>query len=246
MVARTQFRTPLSVVLTGAVVGLGFQIVENFVYATNAAVAATSDDQLTPVLSTFLVRGLLCGLWSHSVYTAVSAYGLAVFLFDRKAALAKRVGIAALFFALAWLLHATWNSPILSSIQAQGLGGAILYFFIKGILVLVVGIWLWRMAFREQATYLEGLAEHYVSDPALIAPDERPALACLGTRRAERKALRKRAGRAAARQLRALQRAQLRLLTTVGRWGPGNRTTAHERRVRKARRRLEALLAKEA
>ena len=112
--------------------------------------------------------------------------------------------------------------------------------------MLVVGIWIWRMALREQATYLEGLAEYYVSDPALIAPDERPALACLGTRRAERKALRKRAGRAAARQLRALQRAQLRLLTTVGRWGPGNRTTAHERRVRKARRRLEALLAKEA
>ncbi|ONI49885.1 MULTISPECIES: PrsW family glutamic-type intramembrane protease [unclassified Streptomyces] len=38
MIARTQFRTILSVVVLGAMIGLGFQIVEDLLYSVNTAI----------------------------------------------------------------------------------------------------------------------------------------------------------------------------------------------------------------
>ncbi len=112
LVARTQFLTPLAIVVTGAMVGLGFQIVEDFVYSINAAAGASDDDQVGPVLSMLVVRGFLCGLWSHAVYTAVASFGLAQFLLRTDLSFAARLGRAVLFFALGWTLHAAWNSPL--------------------------------------------------------------------------------------------------------------------------------------
>jgi protease PrsW len=243
LVARTQFLTPLSVVVTGAMVGLGFQIVENVVYSTNAAIAAVNDDQVTPVLSTLLVRGFLCGLWSHSVYSAIAGFGVAQFMFRRHETLALRVGRFLMFFALAWGLHATWNSPLLSPIQSMGGFGPVLYIVAKGLPVLLIGVWIWRMALAQQSDYLAQVARHFVPEPSLIAPEERASLSDLGNRRALRRSLAESHGRPAARALHALQRAQLRLLVACARHGRGLFTASAEASVLRARRRLEARLA---
>lgn len=238
LVARTQFLTPLSVVATGAMVGLGFQIVENMVYSTNAAVAAINDDQVSPVMSTVLVRGFLCGLWSHAVYSAVAAYGVAQFMFRRHQPLAWRIGWFLAFYSLAWGLHAAWNSPLLAPIQAMAPFGPLLFIFAKGLPVLLVGIWIWRMALAQQSAYLEQVARHFVTDPVLIGSEERVSLVGLGSRRARRQSVRKAHGRAAARALHELQRAQLRLLVACARHGRGVATAGEEARVLKARARL--------
>jgi RsiW-degrading membrane proteinase PrsW (M82 family) len=244
LVARTQFLTPLSVVATGAMVGLGFQIVENMVYSTNAALSAINDDQLSPVLSTVLMRGFLCGLWSHSVYSAIAAYGVAQFMFRRHQPMAVRVGWFVAFFALAWALHATWNSPLLSPIQSVGgIFGPLLYIFAKGLPVLLFGVWIWRMALAQQSTYLEQVARHFVPEPVLVSAEERTTLTGLGSRRAHRKALAKSHGRSAARALHSLQQAQLALLLACARHGRGPGTYEAERAVIKARSRLDGRIA---
>ncbi len=243
LVARTQFLSPLSVVATGAMVGLGFQIVENVVYSTNAAVSAVNDDQLGPVVSTLVTRGLLCGLWSHSIYSAIAGFGVAQFLFRRHETLAMRTGWFLLYFGLAWLLHATWNSPLLSPIQHVGAFGPLLYIVAKGLPVLLVGIWVWRMALASQSNYLELVARHFVPEPALVEARERAPLSGLGSRREQRKSVAKAHGRPAARALHALQRAQLRLLVACARHGRGLSTAGAEAAVLKARSRLEARLA---
>jgi RsiW-degrading membrane proteinase PrsW (M82 family) len=244
LVARTQFLSPLSVVVTGAMVGLGFQIVENMVYSTNAAMSAVNDDQISPVLGTLLTRGFLCGLWSHSVYSAIAGFGVAQFMFRRHETLAMRTGWFLLYFGLAWSLHAIWNSPLLSPIQSVGgLFGPILYIVAKGLPVLLVGIWIWRMALASQSNYLELVARHFVPEPALVDPQERASLSGLGSRRERRKAMAKSHGRPAARALHALQRAQLRLLVACARHGRGLSTASAEDAVRKARAKLEARVA---
>jgi protease PrsW len=240
LVARTQFLTTLSVVVTGAMVGLGFQIVENVVYSTNAVVAATSDNQVAPVISTLVMRGFLCGLWSHSVYSAVAGYGVAQFMFRRHEPVAIRAARFLMFFGLAWGLHAAWNSPLLSGVQSVGSAlGPLLYIFAKGLPVLLVGLWIWRMALAQQSDYLGQVARHFVPEPGLIAPEERDTLSGLGSRRAARHSLAKSHGRPAARALHALQRAQLRLLVACARHGRGLYTGGAEASVLRARGRLE-------
>lgn len=240
LVARTQFLSPLSVVVTGAMVGLGFQIVENIVYSTNAAASAVNDDQVGPVLATLMTRGFLCGLWSHSVYSAIAGFGVAQFMFRRHEPMAMRIGRFLLFFGLAWSLHAIWNSPLLSPILSVGAFGPLLYIFAKGFPVLLVGVWIWRMALASQSNYLDLVARHFVPEPALVDPQERASLSGLGSRRERRKAMAKAHGRPAARALHALQRAQLRLLLACARHGRGLRTAGAEADVLSARRKLEA------
>jgi RsiW-degrading membrane proteinase PrsW (M82 family) len=243
LVARTQFLTPLSVVATGAMVGLGFQIVENVVYSTHAAAAAVNDDQLSPVLSTLLVRGFMCGLWSHAVYSAIAAYGVAEFMFRRHQPLAVRVGWFLAYFALAWGLHAAWNSPLLSPILSMGTGGAALFMVAKGLPVLLAGIWIWRMALRQQSVYLEQVARQFVPEPALITADERSSLIGLGSRRDQRKATAKTHGWRAAHALHELQRRQLRLLLACMRFGRGPATVVAEAQVADARAALAGRIA---
>jgi hypothetical protein len=119
----------------------------------------------------------------------------------------------------------------------------LLYIVAKGLPVLLIGIWIWRMALAQQSDYLAQVARHFVHEPSLIAPEERDSLSGLGSRRAARRTLAKSHGRPAARALHALQRAQLRLLVACARHGRGLFTAGAEASVLRARRRLEARTA---
>lgn len=238
LVARTRFLTPLSVVMAGAMTGLGFQVVEDFVYSVNASASAASDDPLSPVFDMVLVRGLLCGLWSHAVYTSVTSYGLALYLFRRDRSRLQRIGMAAGFYALGWLLHAAWNSPLLEGLALKGPAGVLALVILKGVPVLAVGVWVWRMALRDQTSYLTALAQTFVQDPDLISADEQPQLASLASRHAALKVMGRAHGRKARRALARLHRAQLSLLLAWGRWGPGPKVQARAARIRRARARL--------
>ncbi len=73
LVARNQFRTLLSVVATGAVVGLGFQVVEDLSYSINTAIAFPIDNGLVPVALMLGTRGIVSGIWSHAMHTSIAA-----------------------------------------------------------------------------------------------------------------------------------------------------------------------------
>lgn len=113
-------RGPVDGFVIGSLVGLGFEVTENFVYSMNAIVQAGGTGGLTPVVQTTVVRLVLTGLGSHWAMSAVA--GTAVGLL---AAVAWRPGrrramAAALLVVLAMALHWLLDSPLF-----DGIGGVV-------------------------------------------------------------------------------------------------------------------------
>jgi RsiW-degrading membrane proteinase PrsW (M82 family) len=236
LVARNQFRTILSVMALGAVTGLGFQVVEDLSYTINGAVNYWSTDQIAPVINMLVVRGVICGLWSHTAYTAVASFGIGYFVARPHAPLAQRLLVAAGALLLAWGMHFFWNSPLLSATLAHG-PLIIAYFPLKGAPVIISLLLFWRVAQREENRHLAALAEQFVAED-LISADERPGLVSAGERRLLRKALRQSRGRSAARALARLQKAQLQLVRLHGEGAAASAIKSQAALVRDMRQRL--------
>ncbi|SNT57913.1 Membrane proteinase PrsW, cleaves anti-sigma factor RsiW, M82 family [Asanoa hainanensis] len=155
LLARRQINSVLDGVVYGAFVGLGFQEIENITYSLNA-VAAAGDDSVAAVLQVFLVRGLLAGLWSHTVYSAIAGAGVAYAVLHRERSWFNRIGVALGALALAWLMHFLWNSPAAASLtDYAGSYGTLLVLLIKGLLIL--GTFLVLLHFFRKDEY-EGVA----------------------------------------------------------------------------------------
>lgn len=147
LIAPGRFRTISSIMALGAVVGLGFQVVENYSYTINSAINHPNTDQLEPVFEMLLVRGLFCGPWSHAAYTAIATFGVGYFVTKRNMPLTKRLIVALAFFLLAWSFHALWNSPFIASMLEGNF--VLLALPIKGVPILLATLFLWRVARRD-------------------------------------------------------------------------------------------------
>lgn len=234
LVARTQFRTILSVVITGAMVGLGFQVREDLTYSLNNAISFPMDNEVVPVAITFGIRGIVSGIWSHAMFTSIAAFGIGYFLTRRHKPFAQRLGVAVGAFVIALALHFFWNSPTFDTL---GFAGQVI---IHAIPVAVIGYLIWMLAGRDEGTYLGALADCFVADE-LITREERDGLRSLRFRRRARKQVKKAHGRNATRALRTLQREQLRLVMDHGRGVTGSRLADQDYAVRRARAQLETL-----
>ncbi|MEU4237969.1 PrsW family intramembrane metalloprotease [Actinoplanes sp. NPDC026619] len=235
LIARTQFRTILSVVSVGALVGLGFQVIEDFSYTLNVGLAYPGPDQIGPVWQMLLVRGVLSGIWSHAMFTSIAAFGVGYFVSRPRKPFGLRLGVAVGSFVLAWAFHFFWNSPILAPTN-------IFTIPMRGVPLVLLGALLWWLAGREEAGNLVAIADHYVGHD-LISVDEQRALASLHYRRELRRQARKQHGRKAARLYRELQRKQLRLVMHYGETGPGPRADQDALEVRILRDRYDTIVA---
>ncbi|MBO9513175.1 MAG: PrsW family intramembrane metalloprotease [Variovorax sp.] len=241
LTARNQFRTELSVLIVGAMTGLGFQVVENLNYTLRSAMNFPSESQVLPVLGDLLTRGLLSGLWTHAAFTAVASYGLALFLFRRDRTRAQRVGMAVLCFALAWAMHFVWNSPWMEDWFSDDLAGLALLLLAKGLPVLLAVALIWRAATLETGAYLHATAASLVPERDLLRDDEWLRLGSPLARWRVRRDVGRAYGRRARRLKARLQRHQLRLVLKAGMFGRGPRTARHERAIRRLRARLDAI-----
>jgi RsiW-degrading membrane proteinase PrsW (M82 family) len=147
LIAPGRFRTISSVMALGALVGLGFQVVEDYFYTVNGALSHPSANQVEPVVQNLIVRGVLCGIWSHAAYSAVAAFGVGYYVAHAEATHSRRLLVAAGSLAAAWAMHSFWNSPLLASLM--GGGWFFLYLPLKGLPVLLSAILLWRVARKE-------------------------------------------------------------------------------------------------
>jgi len=96
-------RTAREGALLGALIGLGFELVENQHYLTLAAVQAGT----AGVVRGVWVRGILGGL-KHAVFTAITGAGLG---WAREAtAMRARLFVPLMAFAAAVVQHAVWNT----------------------------------------------------------------------------------------------------------------------------------------
>lgn len=238
LIARTQINSVLDGVVYGALVGLGFQIVEDVVYALGAVALAGQGDQTQPVVATFLLRGFLSGVWSHTLFSALAGAGVGYLVVRTEAGWPRRIGVALLALLGAEVSHALWNSPILTG--GLGHGGLALpaAIVLKGLPPLVLILLLVRVAADREAAYYVGQLSR-LDDPDLVTPGERAVLGSASRRAAAR--------RPARGVIRDLQRAQAMLAVELSRTPVtvDPRTDAAVRRraadVRVHRRRLAAL-----
>jgi RsiW-degrading membrane proteinase PrsW (M82 family) len=239
LIARRSFTSVIDGFVYGALVGLAFQVVEDVVFAISAVALDGGGDRAGPVAVTFVVRGFIGGLWSHTLFTGLSGAGLAYGLVRTDKPLPVRVAVAVGLFAAAWGGHFLWNSPWLSNGFGFGPLGALAAVLIKGIPVLLVGIVLLAAAERREADYYSALLAS-MADPRIATDDEIRALVSPRRRFAARRRARARLGWAGARAVRRLQRAQAHLAVALSR-DPGAEVGHRRHDVLGRRHQLAAL-----
>ncbi|HMS26727.1 MAG TPA: PrsW family glutamic-type intramembrane protease [Burkholderiaceae bacterium] len=149
LIAPARFKTISSVMAIGAMVGLGFQVVENYSYTVNVALNYSSTNQVEPVVQMLIVRGVFCGLWSHAAYTAIASFGVGYFVVRQDKSMAQRLAVAVLAFVAAWSLHSFWNSPLLAG-DSTNILLTLLYLPLKGAPVLLAALLLRYVAKRDR------------------------------------------------------------------------------------------------
>ena len=243
LIARTQVNSVLDGVVYGAMVGLGFQIAEDIVFAVGAVALAGQGDQVQPVIATFLLRGLLSGVWSHTLFGALAGAGIGYLVVRRERGRWHRTGVAALAVTGAWASHVLWNSPLFSDGPGNGVLALLGVLLLKGLPPLAIIVLLVRHVHdREADFYVEHLAR--VGDPGLATEGELAALGSGSRRAAARRLAAARAGRQGRAAVRRLQRAQARLAVELSRTpagagdGPAAHWSAVVRRQRAELRRL--------
>ncbi len=220
LIAGKQINSVLDGFVYGAFVGLGFQVVEDIIYGVNAVVLAGHGDGVGPVIVTFLLRGFLAGLWSHTLFSALAGAGLGYFVVRRgDRSLATRLSVAGLALSGSMIFHFVWNSPWLADGFGYGGAGLLAAVLIKGAPALVmIGLLLQAARLREADYYGRELAR--LANPDLATAAEIAVLGSPLRRAAARRYARDRVGWRAAAAVRRLQRAQARLAVELSRGSP--------------------------
>jgi RsiW-degrading membrane proteinase PrsW (M82 family) len=219
LIAHAQINSILDGVIYGALVGLGFQVVEDIVYAVGAVDIAGRGDDVGPVFATFFVRGFLAGLWSHTLFGALAGFGVGYLVVRGDRSFARRAGIAALALGGAWACHFVWNSPLLAVEVGDNGYALIAVLLAKGIPPLLMILLLVRSArHREADFYIQQLVD--LDDPSIATPAELHVLSMGHLRANARRHAYGRAGTAGRRAVRRLQRSQARLAVAISRTDP--------------------------
>jgi len=176
-------RTASDGLMVGAYVGLGFQILEDILYAQNSAFAEFGAHQSDAVLHTFLLRAIT-GIPSHALYTALFGAGVIYALGTPAQPRRLARGIALMLSAM--LIHGVWDS-------SAAIGGPVFVGLILlattlfSLLALLVAI---RWAGRRERMFMRDIMAPEV-DAGTISEAELDALA--GDRKARRAAVKTRA-----------------------------------------------------
>ncbi|THV30633.1 PrsW family intramembrane metalloprotease [Glycomyces paridis] len=211
LIVREHFDRSIDGLIYGALVGLGFQVVENLTYAINFAVLNPNSD-LSGALSVTFTRVLVAGPWSHPLYTGAAGLGIAFFVTQTRRRLGTRVGVGVGLFALALGMHGLWNLPVPGGLTPAL---AIPLTYGKGLIILGLFFVLYHFAARaEWHWFVTTMSDE---DEAVITTEDLTEMRSLRSRRKARKRAAKRWGKPAAHLLRKLQRELVNLATLVAR-----------------------------
>ncbi|WJZ16748.1 hypothetical protein CGUA_00695 [Corynebacterium guangdongense] len=149
LLAFRRLNRPWHGLATGALVGLGFEVIENILYGASLATLHVNSD-LLGALQTWGLR-LVAGAFMHVIWTAFAGWGLGQALFTAGRSLPWRAGVALGWLGVAFALHFGWNY----------LGGGEAWALVRVVLISVVMyavfIWLviraWRLA-RADHSYV--------------------------------------------------------------------------------------------
>ena len=231
LLALRGIRSAIDGFVVGAMVGLGFQVVENFVYTGNLLLApAALDEAAGTMLNVFFVRGIGAGLWSHAAYSGVAGLGIGYAVTRTDRTWGRRVFIAAAMLGLAWFMHFLWNLPVLVE-DVGALGPVLKAAIILALLLLVVQ----RNQGRQSMIYTEYLEQ--IRDPAVITVAEIEDLRTYRTREPAARAAARWGGERPADAVRGLQRRQADLSVALAN-GDLERAAAARAKIARARNRM--------
>ena len=208
-IARKEIDSLMDGLVYGAMIGLGFQVVENVQYFLGAA--GESGGGLGAVIGMFFIRVLVAGLYSHMLFTGLFGFGFAYFITRRGSVTwAKRAGVFAALIVAAWAAHFVWNSPWLDSMAEGGVGAFIGSLVVKGLPFLVFLVLMVVLArHREAQAFSRLIAEEVGSD--VVTKEEFQVLRSGRQRRKVVRRVKKQRGAVAQRLVKRLMREQMNL-----------------------------------
>ncbi len=116
-------------VVYGSMVGLGFALIENIFYYTQAA-----HNGFTGVAATFLLRGIVSPLW-QAVFSSLIGIGVAYAAMSPRGRGLWAIGVG---WVAAVTLHALWNAALSSSLARLAIFYAFMVVVLAAVLVAVV------------------------------------------------------------------------------------------------------------
>lgn len=241
LMAKDEFNSVMDGLVYGAMIGLGFQVIENVQYFMLAA-GESGGGQAGPVVSMFFLRVVLSGLYSHMLFTGVMGFGFALFVTQRQRSPAHRLGVLTLCALIAWAAHFVWNSPWLETLMSEGTTAFVLAIVIKGMpflaLVVLLAVFARR---RETLAFTRLMATEVGSD--VVTEEEFEILRSARRRRQTLRRIKRSRGAAAEAVLRRLMRAQIELALFRGRVDSMSDSALEAQRdvVRQLRGRLAAI-----
>ncbi len=222
LIARREMDDVMDGFVYGAMVGLGFAVVEDVFYFV-----AIFGGSPAGVIAGFYVRIVSSGLYGHVLYTGLSGMGVAYFTSRAgEEPFHRRLLVATLLFAAGVGGHFLWNSPLLNFFPGSVQGPVDwlripLAAAVKGLPLLAFVVVLVALAHRRERVWL-GAALRSEADTPALSRTELGILLDAGARRRSRHDMRVRAGDGAARLLRRLQREQVNLAMVRSRVAEGD------------------------
>ena len=211
LIARSEVDDIMDGFVYGAMVGLGFAVVENVFYFI-----AVFGGEPEGVLAGFFFRVIASGLYGHVLYTGLAGIGIAYFTTRRgEASFGRRLGVAAGLFGLAMLAHFLWNSPLVDFFPEPPVEGVefvqvLFATAVKGVPLLAFVVVLIGLARRREHRWLQAALAAEVGEDG-IREEEMAVLDSPRERRRARKDIRRRVGPEGADLLKRLHRQQINL-----------------------------------
>jgi RsiW-degrading membrane proteinase PrsW (M82 family) len=214
-IARDEMDDVLDGFIWGAMVGIGFLLVEDVFYFMRAFFEQGS---FVDLFVMWLIRIVGAGPYSHFLYTGLVGMGVAYYVTRLDQPGGRRLVVAAAYIALGVGAHFLWNSPLLSGLAEDGLIGFWLMLTIKGLPMLVGLLILVRLARRRERTWFAHFSATFHDDGA-VTEAELPELSGLRARRRARKAARRAKGPMGEQLKGQIQREQMTLVQVLSRHG---------------------------
>ena len=216
-IARDELDDILDGFVWGAMVGVGFLLVEDVLYFVRAFAETGS---MASVFQMFLIRIIGAGPYSHFLYTGLVGMGVAYYVVRTDRTLGRRLLAGAGLVAAGVAAHFFWNSPLLGELLGEdpGLFGWLAYVTAKGLPMLIGLAIVVRLARQRERRWFADLAAGF-GDDGCITPEEVVELSGLRSRRRARNAAGRERGPAGKRLKGRIQKQQLGLAMLYSRFG---------------------------